>query len=721
MFTARLSDDYFRCLIEAIPDLVWLKDPDGVYISCNKAFESFFDVKEEEIIGKTDYDFIEESLADSFRENDKLAMAADGPRVNEEWITMVRTGESRLVETIKTPVRNVSGELLGIMGVARNITARKNIEEALEKRITALTKPIEDSSGFSFEDLFNLDDIQRLQDEFAEATGVGSLITRPDGSPITRPSNFCRLCNDIIRKTELGLANCYKSDAKLGKLKKDGPSIQNCMSGGLWDAGAGISVGGHHVANWLMGQVRDENQDEEKIRVYARKIGADEDEAVEAFMEVTSMPFERFERISKVLFTLANQLSGIAYQNMQQARFINELERTEAELAKTRNLLSNIIDSMPSLLIGVDANCTVTQWNMGAEKATSISRKEALGKPLQSLLPRFTLELDNVREAIRTRSAKSDCLKTRTPTGETRHEDMTIYPLIANGVEGAVLRIDDVTDRVRLEQMMIQSEKMMSVGGLAAGMAHEINNPLAGVLGYALNMKKRIFGDLDKNMAAAEECGISLNAIREYMVKRDIPKMIDGIHSAGTRAAAIVANMLSFSRKSEDKFMLHDVSALLDSTIELTANDFNFKRNYDFKKINIVREYAADVPEVYCDRNEIQQVFLNLLRNGAEAMMDKTFCDEEPRFICRVKKDRKWVVVEIEDNGPGMDRETRRRLFEPFYTTKDAGKGTGLGLSVSYFIITDQHRGRIEVHSNAGSGSCFVIKLPAEEAPVSMN
>ena len=140
-----------------------------------------------------------------------------------------------------------------------------------------------------FEDLFDLDKIQKLQDEFSEATGVASIITRVDGTPITKPSNFCRLCSEIIRKTEKGLCNCYKSDAELGKLCPDGPTIQPCMSGGLWDAGAGISVDGVHIANWLIGQVRDETQDEEMIKAYARQIGADEDEAAKAFKEVTPM------------------------------------------------------------------------------------------------------------------------------------------------------------------------------------------------------------------------------------------------------------------------------------------------------------------------------------------------------------------------------------------------------------------------------------------------
>lgn len=193
-------------------------------------------------------------------------------------------------------------------------------------------------NNITFEDLFDLEEIQQLQDQFADATGVASIITQTNGTPITKPSNFCRLCSEIIRKTEKGRANCYKSDALIGKLNPSGPAIQRCMSGGLYDAGAGISVGGKHIANWLIGQVRDERQTEDDMRRYAREIGADEDEVADAFSEVTSMTFTQFEKISKMLFALSNQLSQSAYNNILEARHIEENRHAEAERRKIHNL-----------------------------------------------------------------------------------------------------------------------------------------------------------------------------------------------------------------------------------------------------------------------------------------------------------------------------------------------------------------------------------------------
>ncbi len=145
--------------------------------------------------------------------------------------------------------------------MVRKKTGRKLTCNMVEMAKTAFymqsEESLTDTENIRFEDLFDLKDIQRLQDDFSSATGVASIITQVDGTPITRPSNFCRLCNNIIRKTEKGYANCRKSDAVLGKLSPTGPIAQPCLSGGLWDAGAGIAVGGKHIANWLLGQVRD--------------------------------------------------------------------------------------------------------------------------------------------------------------------------------------------------------------------------------------------------------------------------------------------------------------------------------------------------------------------------------------------------------------------------------------------------------------------------------
>lgn len=239
--------------------------------------------------------------------------------------------DGRVFERDYIPIAD-EGAGQGHLWVYRDVTARQRMEDALEKRLVALTGPIDVAGSIRFEDLFNLGDIQRLQDLFASATGVASIITRPDGTPITQSSNFTRLCGGIVRQTETGLCNCLRSDALLGRRNPDGPNVQQCLSAGLWDAGASIVVGGRHIANWLIGQVRNDTQSEENVRAYARTIGVDEVAYMEAYRQVPCMSRERFEVVAQTLFTLSQQLSSMAYQNVQQARFITERDRAEKAL-----------------------------------------------------------------------------------------------------------------------------------------------------------------------------------------------------------------------------------------------------------------------------------------------------------------------------------------------------------------------------------------------------
>jgi len=265
------------------------------------------------------------------------------------------------------------------------INQSKLNEDLLGKQIVSLTKPNNSDKDVHFHDLFDLVEIQRLQDQFAYAFGVASIITYPDGSPITAPSNFCRLCNDIIRKTETGLKNCIYSDSVLGVPNPNGPTIQPCLSGGLWDAGSSITLGGVHVANWLIGQVRDQTQNEEKIRLYAREIGANEVDALQAFSEVTSMSEERFKLISEMLHTMAAQMSQLAYQNIQQARYINERKQALELLAQSEEQYRTTLYGIGDGVITVESDGRVRLMNKVAEELTGWTQQEAAGMMIEKI------------------------------------------------------------------------------------------------------------------------------------------------------------------------------------------------------------------------------------------------------------------------------------------------------------------------------------------------
>ncbi|MBN2656387.1 MAG: PAS domain S-box protein [Spirochaetales bacterium] len=393
---------------------------------------------------------------------------------------------------------------------------------------------------------------------------------------------------------------------------------------------------------------------------------------------------------------------------------IEERIKIEMELKEARNYISNIIDSMPSILISVDSEGRITQCNKTAEEMTGIDRNESVGRYIDSLIPQMKTRMVYIRESIDSGDIKQEQKVLIKENGNIRYADITIYPLTEEGAKGAVIRLDDVTNKVRLEEMMIQSEKMLSVGGLAAGMAHEINNPLGGMMQTAHVMENRLGKNLDMpgNVKAAEEAGTTMEAIKAFMDSRGIPRMINSINESGRRVAEIIENMLSFSRKSDGQSTTRNVNELIDKTLELAYSDYDLKKQYDFKLVSIEKDFSEDLPMVPCQQGKIQQVLLNILRNGAQAMQKAD--TEKPTFLIRTYRDdgRKMVCMEIQDNGPGMDENTRKRVFEPFFTTKEVGVGTGLGLSVSYFIITENHNGEMEVESHPGEGARFIIRLP---------
>ncbi len=285
--------------------------------------------------------------------------------------------------------------------------------------------------------------------------------------------------------------------------------------------------------------------------------------------------------------------------------------------------------------------------------------------------------------------------------------------LLTVGDEKCVMVVlRDVTEFRRMQELMIQSEKMISVGGIAAGVAHEINNPLGIIMVSSQNLVQRTKPDFPRNIEVAGSIGLDMELFDRYMRMRGLYEFVRNIQDAAVRAADIIRHMLDFSRRSESRRTVCDLRAIIERAAHLAGNDYDLKRNYDFKRIELVFECDEDFPAVSCTETEIEQVFLNLFRNAAQAMATAEPHVTDPRIVVRMRAEGERVAVEVEDNGPGMPIEVQRRAFEPFFTTKPPGVGTGLGLSVSYFIITRSHDGQMRVESSPGEGTRFIIELP---------
>ena len=282
----------------------------------------------------------------------------------------------------------------------------------------------------------------------------------------------------------------------------------------------------------------------------------------------------------------------------------------ERELAGAGRFLQAIIDSMPSALVGVDSEGRVTHWSRVAADELGITSEGAIGRPFAELFPFLGLELRDIRQAI---DAGSPVRKERVPVpggGTTRYLDVMVYPLVHDTC-GAVVRIDDVSERVRIEEMMVQTEKMMSVGGLAAGMAHEINNPLGIVSQGCQNVNRRVSTDIAESRAVAAELGIDMDKLQEYLTLRGIFRFLDGIREAFERANRIVTDMLAYSRRNASSFVPVHLNGLLDTVLRLASHDYDLKENYDFRRIPIRRETVGESDRICCDEMAIEQVFRN--------------------------------------------------------------------------------------------------------------
>ncbi len=355
--------------------------------------------------------------------------------------------------------------------------------------------------------------------------------------------------------------------------------------------------------------------------------------------------------------------------------------------------MSNIIDSMPSILIGIDAFGKVTQWNKTTEQTTGISASAAQGQNLSVVFPRIESEIKNIIDSIQSRETIRKLKKTHN-NEDLLFENLTVYPLTADDIKGAVIRIDDVTREKKLEEQLSQSQKMDAIGQLAGGIAHDFNNMLGGIMGAAelLKLPKR---NIDQK-------GIEL---------------VDLILIASKQAADLTAKLLALGHKSKVFSTVVDIHKIIDDTIAI------LNRTID-RKIKLILTKEAESHNVIGNSSSLQNILLNLGINAAHAMtdsgiiqiktknskLDKSYCEFSPFDI----KPGEYIEIEIRDSGCGISSENMKKIFEPFFTTKDQGKGSGLGLAAVYGTVKS-HQGAVTIDSLLNVGTSFHVFLPCSK------
>jgi len=378
----------------------------------------------------------------------------------------------------------------------------------------------------------------------------------------------------------------------------------------------------------------------------------------------------------ELLETLAGTL-GIAIQN---ARLYASLEQKAQEYERLKEFNENIVESISVGVLAVDLNDCIESWNAQMEVMFATARGKALGHPLGEIFPAsFMEEFYRHRQSPGIRNLYK--FRMQTAAGETRVANLAIAPLVSREFQviGRIILVDDITERVGLESQLTQAEKMSSIGLLAAGVAHEVNTPLAVISSYAQMLSKRVQSDPRQ------------------------AELLEKITAQTFRASEIVNSLLNFSRTSGTEFSEVDVNQVITETLALLEHQFKAAR------VRVREELTPGLTPIQGNAGKLQQVFLNLFLNAKDAMTGGG-------TLSVTTQNGSGVNVAISDTGSGIAQEHIDRIYDPFFTTKGSAnegqrRGTGLGLSVTYGII-QEHAGKIRVESRPGQGTTFHLEFP---------
>jgi hypothetical protein len=414
---------------------------------------------------------------------------------------------------------------------------------------------------------------------------------------------------------------------------------------------------------------------------------------------------------------LLASLAGYIAMAVENARLYRSLAAKAEQYERLKEFSENIVESINVGILAADLEDRVESWNSQIERLTGVARAAALGRRLSELFPP---EMAQHFDALRGNSQVHQLYKiplrrdlfrsldsgahgsngngagagkpaggNGSPAAPAERSEvvvnLAIAPLVTkDGARiGRLIIFDDVTEREDLERRLVQADKLSSIGLLAAGVAHEVNTPLAVISTYAQMLAKQVIGDEQKT------------------------KLLDKIAKQTFRASEIVNSLLNFSRTSGADFELLDLNRVIRETLSLLEHQLQKHA------IQVVTELQEDLPPVRGNAGKLQQVFLNLLLNARDAMSELP-PGAPRRLTLRTRQGRSAVEVEVADSGPGISRDQLPRIFDPFFTTKGARKGTGLGLSVSYGIV-EEHGGVIEADSVPGQGATFRLEFPATD------
>ncbi|SDF93178.1 PAS domain S-box-containing protein [Methanolobus vulcani] len=738
------SEGQLRTLIDTIPDLIWLKNAEGVYLKCNSKFERFFGAKEAEIIGKTDHDFVDKELADFFRQKDIAALEAGKPSMNEELITYAADGHEEYLETIKSPMYDSSGKLIGVLGVGRNISEREQAEKELLEESKRLANIIEGTNVGTWE--WNVKTGKTsFNERWAEIVGYTLDELKPlnfnTWKRLVHPEDIEK-AELLLKKHFIGELNQYECEIRM--LHKNGEWVWVLARGKVieWDEDdkpllmygthaditerkkselellrkemqlrTAQSVG--NVGSWEI----DLNSRKVDASDEARKIYGLEDDKEYVIEDIQEMPLPEYRPILDETMTNLLQKNlpydvefKIKRKNDGQIRDIHsaaeyfvernvivgmiqditerkEVERRIIEEVTRRRLL---IENSSDGIVILNQNGKILEANKKYAEMAGYTPDELLEMHIWELDAKWTQEemifhFKNFKE-------RPQYIETTILRKDGSLIDVEISSSMATlNEESLIFSVcRDITERKNTEMALLRAKALAEESNkikseFIANMSHELRTPLNSVIGFSQVLNDKIFGDLNEKQS----------------------HYVSNILKSGNHLLKLINDILDVS-KIESGNMLYEpepisISEVLEESITLMEPLIK-EKHIDFK-INI----ELDGLKVNADKTKIKQILYNLLSNAIKF----TYKYGKVWVDCEVENDN--ILISVSDNGIGIATEQQKAIFDPFKQVSSSNNrthgGTGLGLAIVKYYV-EMHSGEIRVKSEVGKGSTFTFTIP---------
>lgn len=417
-----------------------------------------------------------------------------------------------------------------------------------------------------------------------------------------------------------------------------------------------------------------------------------------------------YENIAGRFIEFNRLISAVNYtikKNNDQSRY---LEKSTQKLIKVQDYLYHVFNALPVIIFIIDKEGNILNHNASAREILKDSFGKVYSKNIETIFP----ELSDILQIVKDSKAEIDDLTI--PSKKIMIQELPqffnihLFSFYTEQYDDYLLQMENITERIQLDEMAMHAEKMKTLGSITSGIAHELNNPLGIINQNTENAIRRLSSEIPKNRQIAARYGIDLDKLSDYINERGITGYFEEIRSASHRAGRIIRNMLNFSRTPRGEFELCNPDDIIEETIRLLLMDSEMKKKYFIQNINIDLRRNNEAANIDCIRLELQQVLLNIIKNAIQAIEDKPV--EEKNIQIETSLDKMYYNIAIRDNGSGIDENVINKIFNPFFSTKEVGHGTGLGLSVSYYIITNHHKGKLTAANHESGGAEFRILLP---------